>query len=155
MKRIIVSMVIAIMLVSTAPAEALTLRQRADQVMFGNNGNFIKARDNTRKSSLDLRFNWSSDDCSVPKAVKFVVPETGIGSLVFSNQCKQHDFGWRNYGNGLRLSRTASTKLSIDSHFGGLMRDRCGAWWIRASGQQAPCKTTAAAFQVAVTIAPW
>lgn len=123
--------------------------------MFGNNSNFISARNKSPKTGLDARFDWSSDDCSVPRAVKFVVPATGIGSVVFADQCKQHDFGWRNYGNGLRLSRTAGTKLAIDSHFGSLMQARCGAWWIRVSGQEPACRLTAGAFQAAVTVAPW
>jgi len=140
---------------TAVPAEAQTLRQRADQVMFGGNGDFMKARSTSPKAGSDTAFNWSSDDCSVPTAVKFVVPATGVGSLVFSDQCKHHDFGWRNYGNGIRLSRTAATKRSIDSHFGSLMQSRWGTWWIRYTGQEVSCRLTAGASQAAVTVAPW
>jgi len=60
-------------------------------------------------------FNWRSDGCSspVPLLYQFDIP------------CQQHDFGYRNYGNGLRLGRDGNTRAWIDRRFHEETRRLC------------------------------
>lgn len=55
----------------------------------------------------DSEFDWSSDGCSTPW---YVADEDKFDSI-----CRQHDFGYRNFGGrGLRLSPTEETRKMID-----------------------------------------
>lgn len=65
------------------------------------------------------RFNWTDDGCSpswVPKP---------IYRNLFDGPCKQHDFGYRNFGNGLQLGRNDETRAWIDERFLTEMRRLC------------------------------
>lgn len=65
-------------------------------------------------------FVWSTDGCSSP------VPADPY-RIVFDKPCRQHDFGYRNYGAdyGVALSVTRETKDWIDSRFLEEMRRHC------------------------------
>jgi len=65
------------------------------------------------------RFNWTDDGCSPSW-----VPEELYRNL-FDGPCKQHDFGYRNFGNGLQLGRNDETRAWIDERFLTEMRRLC------------------------------
>lgn len=54
-------------------------------------------------------FNWSDDGCSF---IRYAAPGD---AAFFHDACLRHDFGYRNYGNGLRLQRDDGTKQQIDN----------------------------------------
>jgi hypothetical protein len=69
-------------------------------------------------------FNWTSDGCSwTPPA----------WAQLFRPACLLHDFGYRNFGNGLRLQRTEARRAWIDGRFYTEMKricnDKYSAWW--------------------------
>lgn len=69
-------------------------------------------------------FDWSSDGCSwTPPA----------WANLFRPACLLHDFGYRNFGNRLRLQRTEPRRAWIDGRFYTEMkricRDKFSAWW--------------------------
>ncbi len=67
-------------------------------------------------------YNWSDNGCSVPAAVRITTPATNFAKIYFLNQCKQHDFGYANFG---RLDPTESRRKSVDDHFYSRMKARC------------------------------
>lgn len=75
-----------------------SLKARADAYMNGTLSEFL-----TAKELAEPPFEWSDDGCSV------VDPD-----LIFRRPCLRHDFGYRNYGQGLNLSRTEDTRHWID-----------------------------------------
>jgi hypothetical protein len=139
---------------------ATTARQqqknRAEEIFYRGTNSFMDTKRGT-KSSLDRGFDWTDDGCSVPTAVKIAWPPAAIGSWVFEDQCKQHDFGWRNFGpkSRLQLDTHLFRKWSIDLHFGDRMEARCGVYWIRWSGNETICVATSNAFETAVFWAWW
>lgn len=69
-------------------------------------------------------FEWSADGCSV---YPFFGTRVWQYEARFHDACLRHDFGYRNYGNGLRLQRDRATKDWIDAI---LLRDAdhaCGS----------------------------
>jgi hypothetical protein len=73
-----------------------------------------------------------------------------VAKLFLADQCKQHDFGYRNFGGSLRLDPTESRRRSVDDWFYGRMNARCGVWWIRYSGNELVCRTNALLYYTAV-----
>lgn len=73
-------------------------------------------------------FDWSSDGCSwTPNWKGFNL------AAIFDAACEEHDFGYRNFGKGLRLGRNERRRAWIDNRFHTEMdricNDKWGAWW--------------------------
>ncbi len=81
-----------------------SLRAIADGYMSSSLDDFLAT-----KQQKPGPFNWSDDGCSI---IKYAVPQD---EAWFHDACTRHDFGYRNYGNGLRLQRDDGTKQQIDS----------------------------------------
>lgn len=71
-------------------------------------------------------FDWTDDGCSPSW-----VPEEIYRSL-FDGPCKQHDFGYRNFGNGLQLGRNDDARAWIDARFLSEMQRLCNDNFSRA-----------------------
>jgi hypothetical protein len=86
-------------------------------------------------------FDWSSDGCSHTPAP---------WARVFERACRQHDFGYRNLGRGLRLHRSESMRRWIDERLLAESRRICG----RQAGalERARCDARAHAMHVAVRV---
>ncbi len=101
---------------AVANAEDRTwLDGQARAVMSMSYTDFItfKASDRAR----GLPFDYSSDGCtSTPGGLK----------QIFDQPCQFHDFGYRNFGNGLRLGRDDTTRRWIDDRFFEEMKRLCG-----------------------------
>jgi titin len=81
-------------------SEFEALRQRADGYMLLPLTEFLTVYDDAPPP-----YNWADyDGCSSPKPLPFA----------FENACLRHDFGYRNYGNGLMLGRNEETRAWID-----------------------------------------
>lgn len=130
----------------TAVAAAPT-KSGAIAIFYQGTGDFMN-----RKAQGGGGYNWTDDGCSVPTFVKIAAPVTAYASWIFSSQCKQHDFGYRNFGGSLRLDPTSSRRKSVDDHFYGRMNARCGAWEIVFSGQGPLCLANSLAFYTAVRV---
>ncbi|MGB8860157.1 MAG: phospholipase A2 [Ilumatobacteraceae bacterium] len=126
-------------------ALAAPTKQGAIDIFYQGTGSFM-----ARKAQGGGGYVWTDDGCSVPLAVKIVAPVMAYASWQFKDQCKQHDFGYRNFGGSLRLDPTESRRNSVDDHFHGRMQARCGAWEIRFSGQEPLCRANALIFYTAV-----
>lgn len=115
---------VALLAISVPAAQADTRRQ-ADAIMNMDYRTFIEHK---RKHAAPP-FNWSSDGCSGPTPP--------AQRRLFNGPCQQHDFGYRNYGNGLRLSSNEATRRWIDDRFLFEMRRLCNnnfsRWYQRAN----------------------
>jgi Prokaryotic phospholipase A2 len=78
-------------------------------------------RSSERRASAP--FNWSDDGCSGPFLIRPVYRS------LFNRPCQQHDFGYRNYGGGLRLGRNENARAWIDGRFLSEMRRLCTSKW--------------------------
>lgn len=126
-------------------AHAAVTLARANDIYYRGTDSFMSIK--RSPPAADRGFDWSDDGCSVP----FSIPT--VPSVVwFPDQCRQHDFGYRNYGSAAppRLDPTESRRRSVDDHFYGRMNARCGAWWIRYGGQEPVCLASSLAFYGAV-----
>jgi hypothetical protein len=65
-------------------------------------------------------FDWTTDGCSPPTPDQW--------KPVFAGPCEQHDFGFRNFGNGMRLQHTESRRVWINKRFLGEMRRVCSGY---------------------------
>jgi len=112
----------------TTTAQALTLRDDADEIMNKTYVDFLKVKD--RKPEPPAPFDWDDNGCSgIPKLRE-------VYRKVFDQPCQQHDFGYRNYGNGLQLGRRGSTRLWIDRRFLTEMRRLCDTRWAGTSARR-------------------
>ena len=64
------------------------------------------------------RYNWSDDGCSA----KIFSP---VVNAYFNDQCKRHDFGYRNWRRITGYSGTSSLRLAIDNKLYSDMKERC------------------------------
>lgn len=94
------------------------LKAKADKIMEMDYLTFMK----TKENDADPSFNWTSDGCSGPGAVR------PIYKSLFMRPCNQHDFGYRNYGRhagGLQLGPDEATRAWIDGRFYNEMTRLC------------------------------
>lgn len=86
-------------------------------------------------------FDWTDDGCSGREQIGFV---SNIYRDLFNQPCRQHDFGYRNFGKGLTLDRSESRRAWIDSRFLSEMKRLCNnsfpSWW-QAVNKQTCFKT--------------
>ena len=89
-------------------------------------------------------FDWNTDGCSSPTPPSL--------RRLFSMPCQQHDFGYRNYGRGLRLGRNENTRGWIDGRLLTESRRLCdisfSRWYQKAN--KATCRSQAYSMWVAV-----
>jgi hypothetical protein len=131
---------------AAAPTRA-QLKARADVIEFDVTlPGFMKIYRNTKKG-IDTRFAWSGyDGCSLPRALK---PIASRWDKLFTNACYRHDFGYRNYGNGLALGSNQTYKSRIDKEFLANMRYTCTTKVVVASRNA--CFSAADAFYLGVS----
>lgn len=117
---------------------------RAHQIHFGSTPQFMQYWNSDHSTGIDTTLIWSSDGCG---GMPPILNAAFNPWMPFADQCRQHDFGYRNFGN---LYAPAWYKSNIDSHFYWRMVDRCGVWWIRYSGNESQCNAGAMTFYGAV-----
>jgi hypothetical protein len=81
-----------------------TLRRQADAWSSGPLVAFQHV-----KAAAPAPFDWSDDGCSV-------VPDRPLG-YDFHAACQRHDFGYRNFGQGLMLDPSPARRASVDRRF--------------------------------------
>jgi hypothetical protein len=75
--------------------------------------------------------SWDTNGCSVPTSLLKANYKTLIVgfsldySSVFKKSCDRHDFGYRNYGKGLKLERTDAQRAKIDRKLSDNMDLQC------------------------------
>ena len=84
-------------------------------------------------------FDWSTDGCSRTP------PEW---AALFDGPCQQHDFGYRNFGNGLRIDRTEARRTWIDGRLLVGLRQVCARRY--AGVRRTLCRTKARLMWAAV-----
>ncbi|WP_433232236.1 phospholipase A2 [Actinomadura formosensis] len=67
-------------------------------------------------------FDWTDDGCSGRDQIG---GPSNVYRNLFNQPCQLHDFGYRNFGNGLQLDRTETRRAWIDSRFLTEMRRVC------------------------------
>jgi hypothetical protein len=90
-----------------------TLRRQADAWSSGPLVAFLQA-----KAAQPAPFDWSDDGCSV-------VPDRPLG-FDFHAACQRHDFGYRNFGQGLMLDPSPARRASVDRRFRSDLDAVCG-----------------------------
>jgi hypothetical protein len=98
--------------------------------------------DHCRKPFPYDSFDWTTDGCSPPTQPSW--------KAIFDGPCQLHDFGYRNFGNGLQLERTEARRAWIDRRFHGEMRRVCSTWGIGL--QRLACYSTALGMYTAVGV---
>jgi hypothetical protein len=106
-------------LVPAAAHAAPNLRAQADEIMKKDYNSFVEYK----RAVHPAPFNWSDDGCSGPFLIRPVYRS------LFNRPCQQHDFGYRNYGGGLRLGRNENARAWIDGRFLSEMRRLCTSKW--------------------------
>jgi hypothetical protein len=115
-----------------------TLRQRAHAIMDKTYSAFISYKRHVHPAPFD----WSSDGCSIPgKGVPGWVGKLvrSVASL-FNQPCQLHDFGYRNFGSGLKLGPDENTRHWIDDRFYHEMQRLCNRKyhvWYRIANKEA------------------
>lgn len=110
---------VGLMLVGVVPAGSATAnpKSRAEKIMSQSYGAFL-----TIKRGREAPFNWHADGCSLPTPPNWALEQNG--------PCQQHDFGYGNFGQGLRLEATESRRAWIDQRWLDEMRRNCREhWW--------------------------
>lgn len=122
-------------LAAPAPAAAPGLTARALALVAAPHEAFLAA-------PRSAPFDWSSDGCSRTPAP---------WARIFDGPCRQHDFGYRNLGRGLRLQRTEATRRWVDERLLAESRRLCAA---RPGGAvaRALCDARARAMHTAVRL---
>jgi len=81
-------------------------------------------------------FDWTDDGCSGREQIGLV---SNVYRNLFNQPCRQHDFGYRNFGKGLTLERTEQRRAFIDGRFLYEMKRVCNnsfpRWWQFANKQ--------------------
>jgi len=110
---VIASVLAAVIAAAGPPAAYNSTVARANQIMSMTYQQFAGA-------AREAPFEWSSDGCSSP------IPLDGY-RIVFAPACRQHDFGYRNYGArwSQKLSPNQETKRWIDARFAQEMGRIC------------------------------
>jgi hypothetical protein len=120
------------------PPPGPTLSQRAHAIMDKTYGAFIAYKQHVHPAPFD----WHSDGCSIPGKG---VPGS-VGTLVksvanlFNQPCQLHDFGYRNFGTGLKLGPDENTRHWIDDRFYHEMQRLCNSKyhaWYRIANKEA------------------
>jgi hypothetical protein len=106
-------------LVPAGAHAAPDLRAQADEIMKKDYNSFVAYK----RSVHPAPFNWSDDGCSGPFLIRPVYRS------LFNRPCQLHDFGYRNYGGGLRLGRNENARAWIDARFLSEMRRLCTSKW--------------------------
>lgn len=100
---------------SPATAQEQPSRAEADRIMRLDGAAYTAVRASpTRPRAYD----WTTDGCTL-------TPRPW--ALSFRPACRLHDFGYRNYGRGLRLGRDERTRRWIDGRFRTEMLRLCAA----------------------------
>ena len=89
------------------------LRTRADRLFLKTSlaeFNRIAAAKSQPQADAKDRLDWSNDGCSS-------ISDADPYRSVFRRACVRHDFGYRNFGNGLALRSYEDAKLAIDQQF--------------------------------------
>lgn len=125
------------------------LLNHAKWIMNRTSGDFLAYKRKYAHKGSNRRFNWSADGCSNPPGTDLDFKDD------FTPACILHDFGYRNFGRGLKLGRNEDTRGWIDDRFLSEMRRICnndvpwtdiafchgaaGAWWtsLRHGGRDA------------------
>jgi len=96
-----------------------------------------------RSLARDPRLDWSTDRCSAP-----LVGSRGQ-SFDFTDACRRHDFGYRNYG---RLGLFEARRRAVDERFLADMRDHCAT---RPRWEMVRCLAWARTFYLGVRAFGW
>jgi hypothetical protein len=111
---VIAAMVVALTLMTvSAPAAQADTKGLADAIMRMPYETFIEYAGIRSPPPFD----WSTDGCSAPTPSSL--------RRLFSMPCQQHDFGYRNYGRGLRLGRNENVRGWIDGRLLTEMQRLC------------------------------
>jgi hypothetical protein len=149
---------------STAYADAAADRREqiryAKETMSLGNGQFMKRKANFAAAGCQPgahcikpvpynSFDWDSDSCSwTPSSWK----------KLFDPACQQHDFGYRNFGNGLTLGRDENTRKWIDDRFVTEMKAICNyrfSDWTQYANLQACFKEADVMYRAVRTFNNW
>jgi Prokaryotic phospholipase A2 len=123
--------------IGTAHADP-SVRDRAINLVSVPFSSFMAAKSLTRPP-----FDWSDDACSGP---------TWDNALPFSSDpCRQHDFGYRNFGRGLTLGSDEAHRRWIDDRLKTELQRSCNERYTGWSGWLGPaCRQVANTFHIAV-----
>jgi hypothetical protein len=122
---ILASLALAASLAAAPAAHAATLRQQADAIMNKDYKSFVAYKKKVLSTYGPYVFNWTDDGCSNPTPPAW--------KSLFNQPCQIHDFGYRNYGRGLKLGRNEDTRAWIDKRLlqemVRLCKDKYSAWY--------------------------
>jgi len=137
---------VALVMVITALLALPAVRAEADPSTTARAVNLVDLSYHSfmaAKALAAVPFDWRDDGCSGP---------TWDAALLFSpDPCRQHDFGYRNFGGGLGLGRDEAHRRWIDDRLKSELQRSCNE---RYSGWSAwigpPCRQAANSFHIAV-----
>jgi hypothetical protein len=100
-------------------------------------------------------FDWTDDGCSGREQIGAI---SNVYRNLFNQPCRQHDFGYRNFGKGLTLEHTEARRAWIDSRFRTEMKSVCNnsfAKWWQAANKYACLTEADAVYHVIRVLSNW
>ena len=94
-------------------------------------------------------FDWGDDGCSVPPSLRVALRTLRYAARMFADECRQHDFAYRNFGGRMGLDRSEAQRAVVDRHFYEQMKLRCRRA-LSGRVQRAMCRLYARAFYMSV-----
>ena len=134
------------------------LFQEAESIFRLPLKDFVSLRnERARQSALDLYvghptdpLDWTSDICSGPTPASV--------DTVFHDACLRHDFGWRNFGQNMRIDRTETRKEEVDKQLRADARQICvdkNQPSVNWYGQSVSCRSATDRLYAAVRNVGW
>lgn len=84
-------------------------------------------------------YDWADDACSVPAGLRVSVRTLRFAASTFADQCRQHDFAYRNFGGSRNLDPSNRRRKQVDDFFLEQMRRRCRQPDIRRARRVTVC----------------
>jgi hypothetical protein len=100
-------------------------------------------------------FDWTDDGCSGREQIGAI---SNVYRNLFNEPCRQHDFGYRNFGKGLTLEHTEARRAWLDSRFRTEMKSVCNnsfAKWWQAANKYACITEADAVYHVIRVLSNW
>ena len=102
------------------------------------------------KRSRPRGFDWGDDACSVPTGLRVSVRTLNFAASTFADQCRQHDFAYRNFGGSRDLDPSNRRRKEVDEFFLEQMKRRCRQPDVRRARRVTVCLGYAYVFYASV-----
>jgi len=140
-------LVVSLLVAVPPPASAASgpTPRDAERIYFRSTESFM-----VLKRSRPRGFDWGDDACSVPVGLRVSVRTLNFAASTFADQCRQHDFAYRNFGGSRDLDPSNQRRKQVDEFFLEQMKRRCRQPDVRQARRVTVCLGYAYVFYASV-----